>query len=119
MRTIIAMGLVLGVSVANAAPVYLSCSGDWEDGTIFDRRTFGHDAFSLIVDIDKGTVALGGWTLKIDGGDAAQIIASIGEGRDWRHVRLNRVTGEVHVVVPVREQPGLFVGTCKPARKLF
>ena len=119
MRAPIIGVLVLAASVANAAPSYLSCTGDWEDGAVFDRRTFGHDAFSLVVDVDAGTVSLGSWTLKIDSGDAAQIVASIGEGRDWRHVRLNRVTGEVHVVVPVLEHPGIFGGTCKPAQKLF
>ena len=119
MRTIIAMALVLATSsVANAATVSLSCSGDWWLGDV-DEVSLGRDIFSLVVDIDKGTVTHKGWILKIDGGFGNQIVASIGEKQDWRHVRLDRVTGEVHVVVPVREHPGIFGGTCKPAQKLF
>jgi len=119
MRTpIIAMALMLTAGVANAAPIYLSCSGDWWLGDL-DDVSLGRDTFSLVVDIDKGTVTHKGWILNIDGSFGNQIVASIGEKRDWRHLRLDRVTGEIHVVVPVREHPGIFGGTCKPVQKLF
>jgi hypothetical protein len=115
MRTIIAaLALVLGAGVANSEPIYLSCSGDWDD-----EEVLVHDTFSLVVDLDNGTVTHQGWTLKIYSDDADQILASTGGGRNWRFVHLDRETGEVHVSVPFREHRGGFEGTCKPAQKLF
>ena len=92
-------------SLANAAPVNLSCEGNWND----DKS---HDVFSLVVDVDKGTVMHGGSTLKIFHSDAGQIFASDGEGWNWRSAYVNLVTGDVSVTVPGRL--GFFDGTCKP-----
>ena len=114
MRTIIAaLALVLSASGANAAPIYLSCSGDWVDDELV------HDTFSLVVDLNRGTVTHGGWTLKIYSDDPAQILASIGGGPkdDWRYVEVERVTGCVVAYNP--DHTGPFTGTCKPAQKLF
>jgi hypothetical protein len=113
MRNIIAaLALVLAASVANAAPIYLSCSGDWVD----DK--FVHETFSLVVDINKGTVTHGGWTLKIYADDADQILASTGrETKDLRYVEIERVTGRVVAYNP--DHTGPFTGTCKPVQKLF
>ena len=114
MRTIIAMAVVLVASAATAAPINLSCSGEWDDDSASPRETF-----LLVVDPDNGTVTHEGWTLKIYADDAGQILASTGEGRNWRFVHLDSVTGKVHVSVPFREHSGGFGGTCKPALKLF
>jgi len=115
MRTIIAIAMVLAACVANAAPIYLSCSGDrWDE-----EKSLVHDTFSLVVDPDSRTVTHQGWTLKIYGGDVGEILASTGGGRNWRFVHLDRVTGEVRVSVPFREHAGGFEGTCKPDQKLF
>ena len=108
MRTPIIGALVLAASVANAAPVYLSCSGDWSE----DEKLLVHDTFSLVVDPNNGTVTHQGWTLKIYNDEAGEILASAGGGRNWRFVHLDRVTGEVHVSVPFREHSGGFGGTC-------
>jgi hypothetical protein len=102
------MALVLAAGVANAAPIYLSCSGDWID----DVRV--HETFSLVVDINK-TVTHHGWTLKIYADDVDQILASTAGGE--RYIEVERVTG--HVVVYNPEHTGPFTGTCKPAQKLF
>ncbi len=115
MRTFIGIAMVLATTVANAAPINLSRSGDWSD----DDELLVHDTFSLVVDADKGTVTHEGWTLKIYGDDAGQILASTGGGRDWRFVHLNRATGEVLVGVPYREHSGGFEGTRKAAQKVF
>jgi hypothetical protein len=116
MRAIIGVAaLVLAASAANAAPIYLSCEGDWwvGDGS---NKSLGQDAFSLVVDFDKKTVTYGGWTLIMFGNDPAQIFASTAPPF-WRYVRLDRVTG--HVAAMIDDHPGVFGGTCKPAQKLF
>ena len=119
---IIAMALVLAVSVANAAQVFLSCTGTIE--TLLESRE-SRDAYSITVDIENKRLTANNQELPIYvvSGDTIYAGVSPSQGTSFL-VELNRVTGKVSVsiVLPILNRPyyvQTFDGTCKPGQKLF
>jgi hypothetical protein len=135
MRTIIAMVvLVLAATVANAAPVYLSCEGkttiyvqDPSDHVIQERAHGVQDLRRLAVDLSTKTVTL-------EGGNPTPIVRmneqwidfepkdpSLGQG--VLSGRLNRIMGTVYFKFVTSFTGGKayfeFDGTCKLPEKLF
>jgi hypothetical protein len=113
---IIAMALVLNASGANAAPIYLSCDGDWRQGSIGLFRT---ETIPISLDTDKGTVVYEETTLKIYRNTDVEIwAADTDHGLD---MRLNRLTGSILISTAVLGEAvkiagwSTFEGTCKPA----
>jgi|SRR5215469_10644071 len=123
MRAIIAIAMVLAASVANAAPVYLSCSGEWRNGSIGPIE--GSATIPISFDTDKGTVTYEQKKLKIYIGSNLEIRAAehvLETGFYGLDVRLNRLTGGIFIEtdpVPTHGAWSSFSGTCKPTRKLF
>jgi len=75
MRTpIIAVAMALAPSVANAAPVYLWCAGEWRSGSIGSIE--GKATIPISFDTNKGTVTYEQKTLKIYIGSNLEIRAA-------------------------------------------
>jgi hypothetical protein len=122
MRTIIAMALVLGAGVANAAPVPLACAGTSVHTDLTGKKIANYqDTATIEVDIVKGVLTYEDEvyrTISVEG-NWVRIESAVELGGRIRII-LNRVTGEVSKNVSYgRATLFTFEGTCKPAQKLF
>jgi hypothetical protein len=126
MRTIItALALVLGASVANAAPIHLSCKGTWELHGIGDEVKREPETLAITMDIANNTVKMSfsEQVYKIDhlsDDDVRVDFVSVGLRTV---VTLNRITGVLNYSSRLDktypDYANIFEGTCKPAQKLF
>jgi hypothetical protein len=123
MRTIIAMTtLVLAASATNAAPIYLTCPGEWVWGVIVKSK--GVETITISIDFDIGTVTWSDKTWKIyrntnnEVGAAERVTENSRGGWD---VLIDRVTGDIFLQSALNNDGSWysFSGTCKPAQKLF
>ena len=118
MRIIIALAIILTAGVANAAPVFLSCSGDWR--ALDDGQLVGDDHFSIIVDPSKGALRYkSNMPLSRFAKDDAGESFILPDDVLVITIRLDRVAGTIKVHEQAVDRPAKskeFLGTCKPAK---
>ena len=119
MRTVIALAMILTAGAANAAPVLLSCSGDWIP-TFLDRS---HDnIFSIAIDLERNEVKYKDRTMTIQTIGQTQdteLVYATWFGKDstrgeniMSFVLIDRVTG----ALKLEENNYIFTGFCKLAQ---
>jgi hypothetical protein len=119
------MALVLAASVANAAPIYLKCEGNWNGAHWSLPNQPG--VLAITVDVANMTVSMGEHEVyKIDHLSDDELMVQWVNPRTSQHVdlTLNRISGALRTSnwgddPAYGTQQVDFESTCKPAQKLF
>jgi hypothetical protein len=122
MRTIIALAILLTASVANAAPVYLSCTGMTTAKSNPNGLPQTHnDTVMIAIDMSANEITLDAYTFKITEVSEQSVYVSAVDGSVY--IAFNRLNGELDISFRVQLNNSLFIddfdGLCKSAPKRF